>query len=112
VRFVPVTRATRVVAFALVDNEDYAAVTKWRWSLNGSGYAYGSPGLMHRLLLGLAKRDGKEVHHVNRFKLDNRRSNLVLTTHAENCRIRGRRRASWPEIPEFDLALMIAQVAA
>lgn len=80
---IPIRKGGQIVAWALVDQADFEAISAARWSLNGSGYAMGSPGLMHRVILGLTRGEG-EVDHVNRDKLDNRRSNLRLASRREN----------------------------
>lgn len=87
-------RQGKVVAHAVIDDQDAEFLNRWRWSLNGSGYAFGSPGLMHRVVLGLEKGDGREVDHCNRDKLDNRVANLRLTTRAANIRNSDRADAS------------------
>ena len=72
---------------ALVDDVDYPAISERKWSNNGYGYAVASAGnhrliTMHRLIMGAEK--GQEVDHINRNKLDNRRSNLRLCTRSQN----------------------------
>lgn len=82
-------RDSSVRAYALIDAEDYELVVGHRWWLSTAGYAFakGADGrsvLMHRLLMGCARGDQREVDHHNRNRLDNRRSNLRFCTHAEN----------------------------
>lgn len=48
---------------------------------NGKQYNY----KIHRMILGLSKQDRKLVDHINRNPLDNRRSNLRICTHSQNC---------------------------
>lgn len=48
-----------------------------RWSPEGNVY-------LHREIMGLSRGDGLEVDHVNGDRLDNRRANLRVCTHAEN----------------------------
>lgn len=87
--------------FATVDIADKDITDKVRtWSLNGGGHVggwiSGNGGItsLHRLLLAdeLAKpeHDGKDVDHINRDKLDNRRVNLRIVSRSINQRNRMR----------------------
>ncbi len=71
---------------ALVDDADYESLMQHRWSIDGSGYARGwhkgKKVAMHRLIVGFP--EGKQVDHINRIRLDNRRSNLRICTHQDN----------------------------
>ena len=81
--------------FALVSNADYKWLNQWKWSVNKCHkimYAHRSfknPGTnpqkiyMHRLIMGFP--EGKEVDHINHNGLDNRRCNLRIVTHRQNC---------------------------
>jgi hypothetical protein len=77
-----------VIAWSLVDEDDVAYLNQWRWYLMPAGYAWRSydrrPLYMHRQLLGLARGDRRQVDHINRQPLDNRRSNLRIVTPAQN----------------------------
>jgi hypothetical protein len=82
--------------FALVDDEDFEFLSKWRWyygavGKNGKGYAIRksvySDGIrhtyfMHRLIL-LSRWD-EYSDHINRNELDNRRCNLRVATLSQN----------------------------
>lgn len=91
---IPLTdRHGDVVAYALVDDEDYPMLAQHRWHLSRSGYAVrtlprngGTPGAsyMHREVLGLDTGDRRQGDHINRNRLDNRRANLRIATDAEN----------------------------
>jgi len=81
-------------AYAAIDIDDAAWASQWRWFLNIHGYAarHDWDGttktdrtvMLHRELLGLAYGDRRRGDHINRDRLNNRRSNLRLATHAEN----------------------------
>ena len=79
----------------IVDDDDYEELSKYSWALhvrNKKSYARTTIWnhnkrthvLMHRMILN---HSGKEsfVDHVNGDSLDNRRDNLRLCTHQENC---------------------------
>lgn len=85
--------------WTLVDVDDYDIVSSKKWSiskgcakmiyaranlwLNGKRTAKN----LHQLLFG--DTGGLMIDHINRDSLDNRRKNLRLCTHAENCRNKG-----------------------
>ena len=89
---VPVyARGCIIVAYATVDAEDGEWALSHRWRLvkgyarrsvkvNGEVLSY----LLHRELLGLKRGDGLEVDHIDRDRLNNRRSNLRILSKAEN----------------------------
>lgn len=82
--------------FAIVDDEDYEEINKYRWHANlnidkKSFYARRASYTpkyeairMHRLLLGLAKGDRRQGDHINGYTLDNRKENLRIATQAQN----------------------------
>lgn len=88
-------RAGAVVAVALIDDED-RALAELRWHLSAKGYArrnvWDRSGdkpicrteFLHRRVLGLTREDPRRADHVNRDKLDCRRSNLRAVTEAQN----------------------------
>lgn len=81
-----------VLAYTLIDAANVEWANQWRWCLSGAGYAARgdrSTGRfrmvsLHRELLGLVRGDGIECDHLNRDRLDNRRSNLRMTTRQGN----------------------------
>lgn len=79
---------------ALVDDDDYDWLNQWIW-YTSNGYVvrrdYDSTGklitvFIHRAITGAEK--GQIVDHINGSKLDNRKENLRICTHAENMRNR------------------------
>ena len=86
--------------FALVDNKLYDWLNQWKWHAYARGHTYyvarnqynnktRTHVSMHRLISGLSRNDGKEVDHVNRNGLDNRKSNLRVVSHLINMRNHG-----------------------
>lgn len=79
---------------ALVDADDYEYLSQWKWQYDGR-YASRVPRVngvtqkklyMHRAIIG--ENSHKDIDHLNRNKLDNRRSNLKPCTRQENTRNR------------------------
>jgi hypothetical protein len=85
-----------VVAVTIVDAVD-GALAVHTWRLRASGYAGRNVGprgqqvaeYLHRVILGLRPGDPLEVDHINRNRLDNRRANIRVVTHAQNMQNRG-----------------------
>ena len=78
------------------DVSDQELIEKYRWHLNGQGYAVsriqGKQVMMHRLIMGVVDRPDIEVDHIFHNKLDNRRSMIRTCTRAENNRNRIKKR--------------------
>ena len=74
----------------LVDQLDYFKVSQYKWHINDNGYAVWR-GIrdgkkltvrMHRLIMDTP--DGMDTDHINRNRLDNRRSNLRICDRKTN----------------------------
>jgi hypothetical protein len=68
--------------WAQVEAFDVESVATLQWCLDGGGYPTSRLGRLHRFLLVVP--DGFVVDHINRDKLDNRLSNLRVTTQQVN----------------------------
>jgi hypothetical protein len=90
-REIPLTRGR----IALVDDEDYAKLSQWRWCLNAdkSGHETASAYInqkkvkMHRIIMGVTDQLIC-VDHIDGNPLNNQRSNLRLCSKAINNRNR------------------------
>lgn len=64
----------------IVDDEDYKWLSQWRWFCSTKGYAvrwlprHEKLLYMHRIIMNTP--DDKQVDHINRNRLDNRKENL------------------------------------
>lgn len=81
--------------FAIVDDEDFDVLKNWKWKFTKQGYAcrnfevdgkWGSH-WMHRVVMKVEK--GVYIDHINRNKLDNRKSNLRVVTTLQNMANKG-----------------------
>lgn len=87
-----------IKGYTLIDAADAEWAVQWRWSLWPDGYAFRCRRVeetdggkaryvvtfLHRELMGLVRGDDLEVDHINRDRLDNRRSNLRVVTKQGN----------------------------
>ncbi|MBA3844259.1 MAG: HNH endonuclease [Actinobacteria bacterium] len=94
---------TRIAGYARIDEDAADEIGQHNWSMDADGYAFRLAILpdgrkrvvrMHRQVLGLKHCDGQVTDHINRDKLDNRRANLRVGTHALNCQNMPLRRTS------------------
>jgi len=94
-------RSGDIKGYALVSAEDADKVQDHRWHMNTDGYAVRNIPIdngkqrivsMARTVLGLEYGDRREADHISRDKLDNRRSNLRIVTHAQNMQNQGSRK--------------------
>lgn len=75
--------------FAIIDEADLPFVSQTTWRAHpcnrqrGGFYAASDRGYMHRLIMSASKN--QLVDHINGDGLDNRRINLRIASHRENC---------------------------
>ena len=82
--------------YTLLDDEDYEKYKSYAWRIAGPGYVARNEVItrkgirnqnsiiLHREIMGLVKHDGLQVDHKNGNKLDNRKVNLRVCSHANN----------------------------
>jgi hypothetical protein len=84
--FVPLGKNARS-GYAIIDLQDVKNVQKHSWHLGADGYARalvdGRNVHLHRYLINNTDKD-KQIDHINRNRLDNRRVNLRLVTPKQN----------------------------
>lgn len=75
---------------AIIDDDDFINVSKYKWFFHSKGYACRNERVgkkknncfMHRFILGA--KNGEQVDHINRNKLDNRKVNLRICSNSQN----------------------------
>ncbi len=79
----------KLTAKAMIDIEDIPKIESRKWRLIGRGYVgthakqTRSTQLLHHFIVGYPP-EGRQVDHINRNKLDNRKVNLRLATSSQN----------------------------
>lgn len=72
---------------AIIDIEDIERLKQYSFRTHNKGYIStsikGKTKYLHQIIYG-NRRDGFEIDHINRNKLDNRKSNLRECTHIDN----------------------------
>ena len=88
-------RDKEIVAYAIVDDEDFEWLSKWRWC---KYHGYAARGIRKKLnrkhktvsmAVEIMKKhnlynETKEIDHINRNKLDNQKHNLRVATRLQN----------------------------
>ena len=68
-----------------IDLEDYELIKNYSWYVSSKGYAYSKKDKKHISMHRLIMNPGKfQIDHINHNKLDNRKSNLRISTNQEN----------------------------
>ncbi|MGC4375768.1 AP2 domain-containing protein [Fictibacillus sp. Mic-4] len=86
-REIPLTKGK----VAIVDEEDYEKLSRYKWFTHGEGYAARAIWkpkrgiiLLHRQIIGA--KAGEIVDHINGDRLDNRKKNLRISDYKGNAR--------------------------
>lgn len=83
--------------FALVDDEDFKVLNRYKWHCNNCGYAMQRVRagkqkrniMMHRVILNCP--DGMQTDHIDGNRLNNQKNNLRICTQSQNEINKGRR---------------------
>ena len=80
---------------ALIDDEDFDDLKRFKWQANKAGNAFYATrtvrfGACNKFHLQMHKAileapDGMDIDHINHNGLDNRKENLRVCSHAQNC---------------------------
>lgn len=74
----------------IVDEEDFESFGKYKWCLNNSGYVFGygpckKVNSLHRYIMSkIHNIKDKDIDHINKNKLDNRKFNLRICNKSQN----------------------------
>ena len=101
-RLIPLHGKHGTGKYAIVDADQFAKISKHRWTMNANGTGYPVAKAVidgERRTLSIAREildcpDGLVVDHINGDTLDNRVSNLRICTQGQNARNRGATRNS------------------
>lgn len=87
-----------IVEYALVDQDDYEKVSKYKWRLSCDKYTQSNIKniiyKLHRFIFYGITRNNKIIDHINRDRLDNRKCNLREVTRSQNSQNATRKKRS------------------
>lgn len=69
---------------AIVDDEDFEYLSKFKWRYTINGYASRTKRNIYMARVIMKAKSGEYIDHINMNKLDNRKSNLRITTNQQN----------------------------
>lgn len=93
---VPLTGKKGKGEYAVIDDEDYEKISRYRWYYC-DGYAVSDFGVrMHRFIMNPPQ--DLVIDHTNHDRLDNRRSNLKICTQFENSQNRTHAKATYGNV--------------
>ena len=75
----------KLVGEAIVDIEDYEKCKDIKWSLHHKGYATGKRNKLPLANHIIGWKEGYDIDHINRDRLNNRKDNLRFATRTQNC---------------------------
>lgn len=79
-------KAANICGYAKIDLADVERVKQCAWSKATKGYVYCNKLKVYLHVFLLGKKDGLQIDHINRDRLDNRKSNLRRVTQGQNSR--------------------------
>lgn len=80
--FIPIKNKKEIINYVFVDEDKFEHLNTKKWYINRRYVKCNSYGVMHRYLMSPSKQN--IVDHINNNALDNRISNLRITTQKEN----------------------------
>lgn len=88
VKVVLYNRKGIINGFTFIDKDDVDRVKQYKWRISTGNYILGGEDnytRLHNFIMNITPDKNIEVDHINRIPIDNRKINLKITTHKENC---------------------------
>lgn len=84
---IPIKNKNGIIAYSIVDYEDYEKYGSLNWNLKNGYAASGMRGTLHRFIMNATIND-PNIDHINGDRLDNRKINLRFVTKSFNAQNR------------------------